>query len=79
MKIDVAQVASFGPYRLKVIVPVALAVASPSVATSLSEPLPTMIDAEACVVTVGLRGLTTTDSFDALQAFAVGLLLTSPL
>ena len=34
----------------------------------LSEPLPSVIVAEACVVIVGLRGLTTADSLAALQA-----------
>ena len=52
VKIDVAQVASFDR-RGDVIVPVAFAVAPPRVATSLSEPLPRTIGADACVVIVG--------------------------
>jgi hypothetical protein len=72
-------VASFGPYRLNVMLPPATGeVEAPlSVAVSwIGFPITTFADAS--VVTAGVAGFTTTDSFAPLQALLVAVLLVSP-
>ena len=78
VKIDrPVQVASFGPYRLKVIEPVGL---TPPASVAESEIAPPMVTgAEAWVTTAGPAWLTTTDSLASLQAPETAALLTSPL
>ncbi len=70
------QPASFGPYSLKVIVPVGEKPPA-SVAVSRTEP-PITIPAEAVVEIVGEAAETTTDSLAALQAEEAPLLFGSP-
>ena len=71
-----AQVASFGPYRLNVTVPVGL-LPPDTVATSLID-VPTGPPAEAAVAIVGTAGPITTDSFAAPHAPVTALLFASP-
>ena len=79
MLVDAAvpeHVASFGPKRLKVMVPVGLNPPE-SVAVSWIEP-PRVMAADAVVDRVGVAGVTTTDSLAAPQALVAELLLASP-
>jgi hypothetical protein len=71
-----AHVASLGPYRRTVIVPVGLT-APASVAVSVTVP-PTGTAGDANVEMVGVAWPTTTDSPASLQAPATAALLASP-
>ena len=84
VKIAVAHVASFGPYRRNSTVPTpapaVIGFTSPVMfAASVSDPAPSMIGSEACVEIAGVAGLTTTDSSAALHAPLTALLFASPL
>jgi hypothetical protein len=73
----VQDTAALGPYSLNVIVPVGETPLS-SVAVSETVP-PSLMAAEALVVSDGVPGVTVTVSFTSLHAPATALLLASPL
>src|SRR2546422_5284823 len=77
VKATTVQVASFGPYRVKVIVPVGL-VPRVRCATSFTDP-PAATEPLAVVVSAGLALVTTTASAGSAQAVGpAGLLFRSP-
>ena len=71
------QLASFGPYRLNVTVPVGVS-APVSVAVSVSA-VPMAPPAEATVAIVGERFVSVADSLGALHAAETAMLFASPL